>query len=366
MPELDNSLTRPKLDTTLIIDTRDEEGAEGSQCPLFALVSLNSKTAPTVEVPWSQLLALTLSQEDDPPVLTVGRHRDCNVLLQDPRVSLKHFDIVAKRSRREDDPTFETFTYACMLNDLSSNGTTVNGNSVGKGQSRQLRSGDEICVLASNKVGADKRIAFVFRNTTEMLNTPKEARQLDLDDHVVCPICMQVIYKCVALIPCFHNFCMACYSEWMVRKDDCPVCRQRITAIMKNHPMDAVIDAFLEASPERQRSPEDLREMDARDRLRLGAGGKIVRDICNVGASTDRSSSGAPQARGSPAAPPAGAIGVVAASSGANGAAAASATSGAAGSGTAAGGTASTTPASSRRTSATATIRAGTQVCTLQ
>lgn len=278
---LSRSLSRPKLDTTVIIENEGED--EKGQCSLFALVSLNVSTAPTIEVPWSQLLALSLSPDKDPPVLTVGRHKDCKVQLSDPRVSLHHFEIVARRRCSPTDTTCESLTYECHLHDLSSNGTSVNGKTVGKNLSERLRSGDEICVLPTHKVGQDKRIAFIFRNTTEILGTPKEIKQLELDELVICPICMQPIYKCVALMPCFHNFCMACYSEWMHRKEECPVCRTKVSAVMKNHAMDGVIEAFLEAFPERRRSKEELEDMDARDRLRLCAGGKVVRDHCEVG-----------------------------------------------------------------------------------
>lgn len=279
MQAFNASLTRPLLDTTLILDTKQDD--DKGQCPLFALVSLNYLTAPSLEVPWSQLLALSISPEKDPAVLSVGRHKDCSVQLSDPRVSLHHFEIAARRKPIQTAPA-ERLEYDCFLNDLSSNGTAVNGKTVGKGTTQQLRSGDEICVLPTHKVGQDKRIAFVFRNTTEALTASSEVKQLDLDELVICPICMQPIYKCVALMPCFHNYCMACYSEWMVRKDECPVCRQNVSAVIKNHAMDAVIEAFLEAFPERRRSKAELQDMDDRDKLKLGAGGKVVKDICAV------------------------------------------------------------------------------------
>jgi len=318
MHRLDSSLSRPKLDTTLILDGKDGN-AEGEQqkqhCPLFALVSLNSQTAPSAEIPWSQLLALTLTPEAEPPVLSVGRHKDCNVQLADARVSLHHFEIVARQKRlspaadaieagdlggggatgsrcspSSDSCKPGSFAYECVLNDWSSNGTSINGKTVGKGKSEQLRSGDEICILPAHRVGQENMIAFLFRNATEVFESPKEVRMLDLDELVVCPICMQPIYKCVALMPCFHNFCMACYSEWMTRKDDCPLCRRPVACVVKNHPMEAIVDAFLEANPERRRSPEELKDMEARDCLRLGAGGKIVKDTCTIGTTVVRAS----------------------------------------------------------------------------
>lgn len=281
---------RPKLDATLIIDSKEdeEEGDVGEglrqprRCPLFALVSLNAQAAPSAEVPWSHLLALSMSPEgNSEPLLTLGRHKDCSVFINDPRVSLRHFEIIARpQSQRE------TLWYECILNDMSSNGTAVNGQTIGKGKSVHLRSGDEICVLPAHRVGEAQMISFVFRNTTESLQAPKDVRALDLDDLVLCPICMHPIYKCVALMPCLHNFCMACYSEWMFRKDDCPVCRRAVSAVIKNHPMEAIVEAFLKAKPERRRPHEELEEMDRRDRLKLSAGGRIVRDTCSVGTST--------------------------------------------------------------------------------
>lgn len=250
--------------------------------PIFALASLNPKTAPSAEVRWSQLLSLTLATTGE-PLLTVGRSKECKLQLADPRASTRHFEIVV---RRKDSPAEshgpEALHFDCVLNDCSSNGTAVNGAIVGKGGSRQLRSGDEICVLPAHRVGDDEMIGFIFRNATERLAEPEQVRSLELDELVTCPICMQIIYKCVALTPCSHNFCMACLSDWMRRKKDCPVCRRHIVAVMKNLPMDNVIEAFLEACPRSKRSDEEKRDMDARDLLRLGQSGRLVRDVCAV------------------------------------------------------------------------------------
>lgn len=287
MAEVDlDASVRSKLDTTLIIDAAGgvEEG-EGKHSPLFALVSLNLDAAPSCEVPWSQLLALSLKAESDPFLLTVGRRKDCTLRLEDPRVSQVHFEIASYR--KPGSSIGSPLMYECALNDMSSNGTSVNGSVVGKGNSQRLRSGDEIVVLQESKVGADKRIAFVFRNSTEVLASPKgSGKQLELEEHIACPICLQVTYKCVALMPCLHNFCMSCYSDWMFEKDDCPICRRLVTAVVRNQPMDAVCDAFLEMMPERRRPARELEDMDKKDRMRLAVGGKIVRSVASVGTST--------------------------------------------------------------------------------
>lgn len=281
----DTGLMRPKLDATLILEVQDDgeiEEGKHTLAPLFALVSLNAKTAPSVEIPWSQLLALNLQNEAAPTVLACGRHKDCNLQVKDSRVSLRHFEIVARQKSSTSKPDSTQLAYDCSLRDCSSNGTKVNGKPVAKGQLSSLRSGDEISVLAAQSVGEEHKIAFVFRNSSEIFDTPDQVRTLDLDELVLCPICMQPIYKCIALMPCLHNFCMACYSDWMLKKGDCPVCRQQVSYIVKNRPMEAIIEAFLKAMPERRRGLEELREMDARDTLKLGSVGKVVRSVCSV------------------------------------------------------------------------------------
>lgn len=292
-PEIDASLSRPKLDATVILspkaDTQALDGDKPKRTPLLALASLNADTAPSTEVCWSQLLALSLTKMGE-PVLTVGRHADCQVVLSDPRVSVRHFEILARHgstgedgsSGREQPAGKAALVCECFLRDLSSNGTSVNGSVVGKGNSRQLYSGDEVCVLPSSRVGEEQSIAFLFRNSTESLVSPEEMLLMELQDLVTCPICMQVLYKSVSLMPCSHVFCMACTSDWMgKRRSDCPVCRRAISAVMKNHPMDGVVEAFLEANPSFQRESAEMADMDARDRLKLGVSGKLVRDVCH-------------------------------------------------------------------------------------
>mmetsp|Transcript_97306 Transcript_97306/g.208789 ORF Transcript_97306/g.208789 Transcript_97306/m.208789 type:complete len:382 (-) Transcript_97306:123-1268(-) len=371
-PELSASLSRPRLDATLVLENASESDGGGPQQlhthPLFALASLNTRTAASAEVRWDQLLALSLAPEDD-PVLSVGRHRDCSVQLADPRASLRHFEIVVRRKREDrGNAAADVLEYECFLRDCSSNGTSVNCVIVGKGNSRQLRSGDEICVLPASKVGSDEMVGFLFRNTTEAMQAPEEVQQLELDELVLCPICMQAIYKCVALAPCSHNFCMSCCSDWMRRKNECPVCRRPIAAVMKNHPMDNVIEAFLGANPHRRRSSEEIRDMDLRDELRLGSSGKLVRDICYVDVSMNQTLGG-PGTLGRPrtarpvapaGASSASAVAEVAAAAASGGAAVAAATPS---------GSSAAAPAGSRSAPAerpTSQARLGSQVCALQ
>jgi len=368
--EFNASLNRPKLDATLVLEkTLDQNLPEDKQqSALFTLASLNTRTAPSAAVCWSQLLALSLAPQSE-PVLSVGRHKTCGIRLVDPRASVNHFDIVAHKALGKEDcapGTLDGLSYECFLNDRSSNGTAVNGTIVGKGNSRQLRTGDEIAVLPSSRVGVDEMIAFLFRNATENLNTQQgvEDLALEMEELVVCPICIQTIYKCVALTPCSHNFCMACCSDWMRRKSECPVCRRPITAVMKNHPMDAVIDAFLVANPERRRSLEDLRHMDARDELKLGSSGKLVRNVCTVVA-PGGSGSGSPPRAAASNSPPRQAAPASVPTAGAASPPRAVAPTSAASAGTP-GAASSASPARPPNSGAAEHRNLGSQVCTLQ
>lgn len=212
--------------------------------------------------------------------------------------------------------------FRCTLIDRSTNGTMVNGKWVGKGRSVSLHSGDEVVVLPPQRVGESAHISFVFRNHTEAFRNPdllakssstllppaaparscdscppptgsgseeqvgedaatreaqsaagqgnggsEDSRSLQIEEHLSCPICSLVFHKCVAVFPCLHNFCAGCFSDWAQRSPECPMCRKRTSSVVKNHAIDAVVDAYLQAYPDKRRTAEDLREMDAKDRL---------------------------------------------------------------------------------------------------
>lgn len=83
-----------------------------------------------------------------------------------------------------------------------------------------------------------------------------------LEDNLICPICFDLFYKCVSVIPCLHNFCSGCYSDWVKNSDTCPQCRDPIVQIGKNHSMDNFVEIFLKQHPDRKRSESEYQEMD--------------------------------------------------------------------------------------------------------
>ena len=53
----------------------------------------------------------------------------------------------------------------------------------------------------------------------------------EMEQNFTCGICQDIIYKCVALIPCLHSFCCSCVSDWLERSTDCPECRKKIKGV---------------------------------------------------------------------------------------------------------------------------------------
>ncbi|KAJ5348146.1 uncharacterized protein N7506_001399 [Penicillium brevicompactum] len=76
----------------------------------------------------------------------VGRHPECDRVLEIPTISNRHFLIFAENKRGET---------VAVLEDLSSNGTFVNDAIVGRNKHRELEDGDEVSILNETR--------FVFR-----------------------------------------------------------------------------------------------------------------------------------------------------------------------------------------------------------
>ncbi|KAJ3279507.1 hypothetical protein HK104_001412 [Borealophlyctis nickersoniae] len=185
---------------------------------------------------------------------------------------------------------------------MSSNGTYVNGEKVGKNQTRELRDGDVIALHKSAKqlpsyTFNDKRVAESGLKGGELSASSKaqftelsrkrsvegddgksesapDAQSKkqkvavdDMEENMMCNICHDVLYKAVSAVPCMHTFCGGCYSDWMERSKECPQCRTKITVVSKNHIINNLVEAFLRMNPEKRRDPEDLAELDAKNKI---------------------------------------------------------------------------------------------------
>eukprot|EP00828_Plagiopyla_frontata_P029502 TRINITY_DN3816_c0_g1_i2.p2 TRINITY_DN3816_c0_g1~~TRINITY_DN3816_c0_g1_i2.p2 ORF type:complete len:190 (-),score=43.21 TRINITY_DN3816_c0_g1_i2:629-1198(-) len=87
----------------------------------------------------------------------------------------------------------------------------------------------------------------------------------ELGEGMKCCICIDYIYKCVTLIDCLHNFCGGCFSDWMKKSSQCPQCRKKVLAVKKNANVNSIIESYLENHPEKKRTLEEYKDMDAKN-----------------------------------------------------------------------------------------------------
>jgi E3 ubiquitin-protein ligase CHFR len=177
------------------------------------------------------------------PVFSFGRHPACNWRTDDRRVSTNHCEI----SWNSNASCSET-SITCV--DNSTNGTFINGKRLGKGKSAVLRSGDVIALVVDVPDMTFKFQSTVVEQSTEMPITRLDTTIVESDDvdddasaaaktsskigeEISCGICCSILYKCVALVPCMHNFCGPCMREWSDSRyrAPCPKCRSKVVGI---------------------------------------------------------------------------------------------------------------------------------------
>lgn len=309
-------------------------GEDGSAEPALTLISLNERKVST-----ATFAAVTLRGG----VLRCGRGPENALPIDDPRVSQHHFTIQVRGSMpgklgyggsltgassnsnavpphappHPEGPQGLEKTLAPVLElvDESSNGTWVNDTFLGKGASMQLNSGDSVFVLPAARVGPQDMVGFAislaepFTKRPPQVPTPCRSRSTtcgkpsndaekaqaivkaqpivsprDLNREtarsVHCRICDQTpIHRCVTVIPCGHNFCLACLLAWYRRCQDCPGCEFPIRRIVRNRNVDGIIDTYLQANPAASRPREALAVLDALENDRQNA--VLLADLLN-------------------------------------------------------------------------------------
>ncbi|CAH1801152.1 unnamed protein product [Owenia fusiformis] len=88
-----------------------------------------------------------------------------------------------------------------------------------------------------------------------------------IEETLLCIICQEIMHDCISLQPCMHSFCAGCYSDWMERSNECPSCRLKVDRINKNHIVNNLVDAYLGEHPDRKRPEEDIKELDAKNKI---------------------------------------------------------------------------------------------------
>ena len=268
--------------------------------------------APAGPAPWGTLVSLS----SHPPLdltgaaHTLGRGAACSLVLSQSFISTTHARLL--RDGGDGAPAVE---------DTSTNGVWLNGQKVGKGNSRPLRHADALS-LAKPDAAEAAQLRFLFTapsaaaaaaaapsaaaasssqgdaETPPMAGDdddggggsqpPAEpaaaaagssgagaaaaAAVTDDDDaaekHFTCAICQDIVYRPVAVQPCLHSFCGGCYAEWMrMRRFDCPECRQRVQFVSRNHGLKSLVDDFLAKHPAKARDAAERARLDEIDTL---------------------------------------------------------------------------------------------------
>lgn len=189
----------------------------------------------------------------------IGRGKQNDIVIGKQRISTRHTSLRGRGGG------------AVYITDHSTNGTSVNAERLKKGTETLLRGGDEIDIAGAAKyifqppkpvgaAGGEPPAADAAAATSSKMDD-------SMAETMTCGICQEILYKCVSAVPCLHNFCSACASDCLKRSSECAMCRTQISEVRRNHDLSKLVDAFLDAHPEKRRSAEEMAEMDARSTI---------------------------------------------------------------------------------------------------
>jgi E3 ubiquitin-protein ligase CHFR len=103
----------------------------------------------------------------------------------------------------------------------------------------------------------------------------------EMGEQFDCGICYDIMHQAVSIMPCVHNFCGGCFSDWIKRQKDCPTCRNPIDGVSKCAPINSLIENFLHMNPDRIRDKEMVDEIGAKN-LFTSKGQFNVEDINQI------------------------------------------------------------------------------------
>jgi len=259
--------------------------SEALSTTVLSFVSLNNKTAANID------FAQTALSSHVPNGISFGRGPTNTVVLQDPRVSLRHFTIrlckknLDTQGAKSKGSSVEAVSsvdnalkhkapvasgrvhplgYALHLVDESTNGTWVNNQQVTKDCPVPLVSGDRIFLLPAARVGQTEIVGFVVViATAPHAFTPEQNLGHQLVVDVRCRLCTEKpIHRCVTTVPCGHIFDLGCLIAWRHRSSRCPECGSRIMQIVRNRCVDNITETFLRSHPEAARASSTLSLLD--------------------------------------------------------------------------------------------------------
>ena len=195
-------------------------------------------------------------------------------------------DIQIKHARLDD---FQCKIYkdaegSFWIENLMLDSVIVDDETIGENGKKQLVLGNRINFVQKSRGRSKEVLGFVFcpvlnevnqlkrnREETQQPNERKEMTKkndkmnMTMKAELKCAICLDYIYCCVVVLPCLHNFCAACISEWIDSSDSCPHCRGEATELRKNPSLNNIIETYMEENPKFKRQAEEYKEMDEKD-----------------------------------------------------------------------------------------------------
>ncbi|XP_078337680.1 E3 ubiquitin-protein ligase CHFR-like isoform X2 [Crassostrea virginica] len=199
---------------------------------------------------WGQLVSLTdvLSE----PVLltrerlTIGRAPDCDISFPGNKLVSGHHCTVEKDEGQ------------VWLRDSSTNGTLLNLKvKVSKGNKKQLSHGDEFYVV-HKKDNEELNIGYIYQNMEELKKEESQdaTQEYSTEEYLDATLADEDVND----------------VEEDTRDDESkPVkrtfCRMSVDRISKNHIVNNLIEAYLKEHPGKKRSEEDIKDLDARNKI---------------------------------------------------------------------------------------------------
>ncbi|SPO04503.1 related to vesicular transport-associated repeat protein Tb-291 [Cephalotrichum gorgonifer] len=113
----------------------------------------------------------------------------------------------------------------------------------------------------------------------KVMDSPKPT--LGLEKELTCSICTDLLYQPLTLLDCLHTFCGACLKDWFAFQANalesaptapppgtptftCPSCRAAVRDTRHNATVATLLDMFLSANPEKDRSAAEKEEVAGR------------------------------------------------------------------------------------------------------
>jgi len=101
-------------------------------------------------------------------------------------------------------------------------------------------------------------------------------KQVAVEEHLLCPICQETLHEPACAMPCLHNFCGGCISQWLkLGNSNCPECRDGVKEVKSSHKLSSLVSAYLEVNPEKARPNAELEELSKLNAIEPGKPLKI-------------------------------------------------------------------------------------------